>query len=106
MAGNTARLNLGILAALFVGLLGLAALSESFGQVDASATQPKVAAFFTEKDKLQVAVFVDDRGPKPAEGSLLVQVVDGAGAKIFSNNVRSVTQHWSVGSFLFSIIPP
>ncbi len=97
MAGNNARVNLGFLAVLFVGLLGLAALSQSFGQADASASHPKVAAFFTEKDKLQVAVFVDNQGPKPAKGSMQVHLVNGAGAKV-SSHEREVA---SAGQQLF-----
>ena len=56
MSGYTCCFRLGVVAVLAIGLLGLAALNWSLVRADDPPFQPKVAALFKGKEKLQIAV--------------------------------------------------
>ena len=70
MTGNLQRVRLGIVAVLLVGLVGLGALTQSFSRADDPPFQPKVVALFKGEDKVQIAVFLENKSPKLLKGSL------------------------------------
>src|SRR5262245_61731550 len=96
MAGYTSRVL--VVVTLGIVMLGLTALTHSLGQVGSSGFEPKVAAFFKENDKLQVAVFLKD-GHK---GSLQVALTSKGAARI-ATQPRDVNQAEGVGRYLFEI---
>src|SRR5437660_9745258 len=102
MAGKTCRVRLGIVLVVLGGLLGVTALSHSLSPAGDSSFQPKIAAFFKENDKLQVAVFLENKSEQVLKGNLQVNLVGEAGAQITSH-VRQIRQEEPLGRLLFEI---